>query len=262
MLSPEGIMPAQQVRPGHRRPETRIILLTLIAAITVDKVFVSRELPEVSAWVSINPMPVFLDIPADLSLDFGLVPVSILFILLYGATLLSYRNGTTPSPYRSGNGPRAGQCPRPSLWRASTALLIVPCSILSGSLLYRLIEDQLSKQVRNAIASFGVTADIHSFLPGHEFIHLRGSMVMFVFLFPGLYLCIRRIRGAAPAARITNTPIREISKDPILVMSNPAPAPIPAQTPRPLATPCTETAPVTVSPVRIHVQYPNPRASA
>ena len=234
MLSPEGILPLRQRRQG------RIILLTLIAAITVDKLFVNRELPEVSAWVTVNPMPVFLDIPADLSLGFDVVPVAILFPLLYGASLL---------PYRYGKGPGGGKDLRPSLWKACTALFIVPCWMLSGSLLYRLVEGQLSKPVRNAIESFGITADIHSFLPGHEFVRLRGSLVMFVFLFPGLYFCNRWIRRQHSAGMFTNAPIP--------VMSSPVPPPTVDRIPA--STSCTEITPVTISPVRIHIQYPKPQ---
>jgi hypothetical protein len=276
--------------PARHKRQGRMILLTLIAAIAIDKVFVSRELPEVSEWMSVNPMPVFLDIPADLSLTFGVVPVSVIFLLLYGASTLPH-----------GSGGAAGERhPRPaSLWRAFTALLIVPCWMLSGSLLYRLVEDLLSKQVRNAIGSFGITADIHSFLPGHEFIHLRGNMVMFVFLFPGIHFCMRRIGRSVPAGKIIDPPIRIPMPIPIIDPPIPIPIPIPiidqpipipirtttptpnpiprcirtpsnplrqaSESPIPITTsphrtkePCTASAPVTISPVRIHIQYPKP----
>jgi hypothetical protein len=168
---------------GQKR-QGRIILLILLASIIIDKWVVAPLLPDASALIGINPMPVFLDIPVDLSLTFGLLSVPVLFILLYSSLLL---------PHSKLNGP-VRQRASPRLWPILTALLAIPLCTFIGGLLYSLAHDQLPKHIRNAIESFGINLDIYTIFPGHELIHLRGSMIMLVCFFIGLRICILRIR--------------------------------------------------------------------
>jgi hypothetical protein len=134
-------------------------------------------------------MVVFLDIPVDLPFTFGLLPVLTLFVLFY--TVFYF-------PYQSPDKTLAWEWLRRRLWRVIAALLVVPIFVLSGGLLYALAHDSLPRHLRNAIESFGINADLYTPFPGHELIHFRGSMVMLLFLFPGLSICARMIRNAAP----------------------------------------------------------------
>jgi hypothetical protein len=157
--------------PGPKR-QGPTLLLILAIAILLDKFGISRLLPEVSGLIGINPMLVFLDIPIDLSLGFGLLPVTVLFIL-FCLTL-------------------------PHSWKIITGVLAIPCCTLSGGLLYAAAHDHLPKQARHAIESFGINADIYTSFPGYELIHLRGSMIMLACMLVGIQICIRRIRVPAP----------------------------------------------------------------
>jgi hypothetical protein len=152
------------------------LLLILVIAMILDKFLISRFWPEASGLISINPMLVFLDIPLDLSLTFGLLSVTGLFIGLCLILIL------------------------PNLWKIITGVLAIPFCVLSGGLIYDLSRDELPKQARNAIESFGINADIYTSIPGHELIHLKGSMVMLGCLFIGMHICVRRIRESAPDA--------------------------------------------------------------
>ncbi len=188
--------------PGPKRQG--LTLLSILAiAILLDKFGISRVLPEVSSLIGINPMLVFLDIPVDLSLGFGLLPVTVLFFL---GCLILPRSAHTDAAHRREALQQGGIPPSdiphrakaPGLWKIITGVLAIPSCTLSGGLLYAAAHDHLPKQARHAIESFGINADIYTSFPGYELIHLRGSMVMLACLLIGTHICIRRIRVPAP----------------------------------------------------------------
>jgi hypothetical protein len=155
----------------------------------LDKYLVSPKAPGLSGLLGITPMVVFLDIPVDLPFTFGLLPVLALFALFY--TVFCF-------PYQSPDKSLAWSWLRRRLRTVIAALLVIPIFVLSGGLLYALVHDSLPRHLRNAIESFGINADLYTPFPGQEIIHFRGSMVMLLFFFPGLYICSRMIRNAAP----------------------------------------------------------------
>lgn len=186
--------------PFGRKRQGLTLVLILVIAILLDKFGISRIFPEASSLISINPMLVFLDIPVDLSLTFGLLSVTGLFILLYSILPRPYRSDATYQGDASRQSDTLQQGTTPGLWKIITGVLAIPFCTLSGGLLYAAAHDYLPKQARHAVESFGINADIYTSFPGYELIHLRGSMVMLVCLLIGTHICIRRIRMATPDA--------------------------------------------------------------
>jgi hypothetical protein len=219
----------------HKR-QFRIVLAILLLAMLFDRYVVSQAAPGLSGLLGITPMVVFLDIPADLPFTFGIIPVLTLFTLLYTASCF---------PYHSPNKVLAWRWMKHRLYTVLTALMLIPLWVLSGGLAYSLAHDSLPKHLRNAIESFGIDADIYSPYPGHERIHLRGSMIMLACFFVGARGCIRRIRRAVPFV----DPMADLITDPITgPIVNRIPLPIPVAVPMPVPAPIH--API---PVGVHV---------
>lgn len=188
--------------PTGQKRQGRILLLILLTAILLDKLWVSRVMPQASGLISINPMIVFLDIPVDLFLTFGLLSVTGIFILLYVLLILPYHSRHNDPT--QGDATRQATDPRP--WRIITGVLAIPCWVLSGGFLYLAVQPYLPRHASNAIESFGINADIATSFPGYELIHLRGSMVMLVCFIIGMYICLRKIRRAAPEVALEAEP--------------------------------------------------------
>jgi hypothetical protein len=193
----------------HKR-QFRIVVAILLLAMLFDKYVVSQTAPGLSGLLGITPMAVFLDIPVDLPFTFGVIPVLTLFTLLYTASCF---------PYYSPNKVLAWRWMKRRLYTVLTAVMLIPLWVLSGGVAYSLAHDSLPKHLRNAIESFGIDADIYSPYPGHERVHLRGSMIMLACFFVGARACIRRIRRAVPFV----DPMADLITDPIV---NRIPAPI------------------------------------
>jgi hypothetical protein len=173
---------------GQKR-HVRIVLAILLTSMLLDKYLVSAGAPWLSGLLGITPLIVFLDIPTDLPFTFGMAPVLTFFALLY--SLCCY-------PYQARQKTRARAWLRRRLWAAVGTILIIPLVVLAGGLAYIPVHDHLPKHVRNAIESFGINLDLHTPFPGHEVIHLQGSLIMLCCLFPGMRISIRRLRSMAP----------------------------------------------------------------
>ena len=173
---------------GQKR-HVRIVLAILLTSMMLDKYLVSAGAPSLSGLLGITPLVVFLDIPTDLPFTFGVVPVLTFFALLYA--LYCY-------PYQARQKTRARNWLRRRLWSSVGTILIIPLFVLAGGLAYIPLRDQLPKHVRNAIESFGINLDLYTPIPGHELVHLRGSIIMLGCFFIGGRICLRRIRGMAP----------------------------------------------------------------
>lgn len=178
---------------GQKRSFNTVFVILLIS-IFLDKFLIAKEIPEASNLVGINPMVVFLDIPVDLPLSCGLIPVFGIFILFYAILIL---------PYRSLFDGSAWQQVRKRLWAVAVGVLAIPFFMLSGGLIYLLAHDRLPKNIRNAIESFGINADIYTSYPGNERIRLKGSMLLLAGFLIGVIILRRKMRIAIPAATRT-----------------------------------------------------------
>jgi hypothetical protein len=183
------------IHTGRQRrfPALAIVVVSLILCIVPGQFYLSKLFPSLSGLAQINPSLVFLEIPVQLPVAIDLVLVPGLFLLLYPVVLLF-------NPFRPGI-----VCWRQSMQRIRrtfAGLFVLLCCVLAGGLIYYLVQDHLTTEIRNGINSMGFIADVHLAYPGHETIYLRGSLVLFVCFLIGLLICIRKIRKE-PASQLT-----------------------------------------------------------
>lgn len=158
-------------------------------------------------------MIIFLDIPLRLPV-IDWLPVGFLFLFFYLVVI---------TPELSRHRASRGRLLREKGWAVFTGWLVLLICLVTAGGLYYLIEDQLPKQVRNGIDSFGIRADIA--VPFREdLIHLHGGMVMLVALLIGGRYFLRST--ALPAATASREPA-----------AAPTPTPIPAPGPA-MVRPC------------------------
>lgn len=184
------------VHTGQQRrfPAVAIVVVLFILCVTPGQYLIAKQFPTISGLAQINPSVVFLDIPVYLPIPIDLILAPGLFLLIYPLVVLLY-------PF----GPRR---PLQRVRAAFTGLFVLLCCILSGALIYYLVQDHLTTQVRTGINSIGINADIHLAYPGYETIPLRGSLILLVCFIIGLLICIRKIRkqpvsGLTRAQRMT-----------------------------------------------------------
>ncbi|HSC40502.1 MAG TPA: hypothetical protein VLD19_21615, partial [Chitinophagaceae bacterium] len=169
--------------PGGKQrpfPAVTIAAVLLLLCIIPGQFWVAKLFPALSGLVRIDPSLVFMDLPIDLPVSIDLVLVPGLFLLIYPIVVLVY-------PSRPGI-PSWQQ----AVLRARSAfagLLILLICMLSGGLIYYLVQGYLSRNVRNGIDSMGIMADVHLSYPGYENIHLHGSTVLLVCFITGMVIC-------------------------------------------------------------------------
>jgi hypothetical protein len=183
------------IHAGRQRrvPALAIALVILILCIVPGQFWITKQFPSISGLAQLNPSLVFLDIPIKMPVGIDLILVPALFILLYPVAILFY-------PLRPGI-----LSWRQSLQRiqaAFTGLFILLCCLLSGGLIYYLLQDHLTTQVRNGINSMGFIADIHLSYRGQETIYLRGSLVLFICFVIGMVIFVRKMRKQ-PGSQLT-----------------------------------------------------------
>ncbi|THU30208.1 hypothetical protein FAM09_30365 [Niastella caeni] len=171
----------------RRFPAVAIVVVLFILCIVPGQFWITKQFPAISGLVQINPSLIFLDIPIHIPVAIDLILAPALFLLMYPLVILFF-----PSRRQMLQRVRA----------AFTGFFILLCCVLLGGLIYYLVQDHLSMQVKNGINSLGIIADIHLSYPGHETIYLRGSLVLFVCFVIGLFICIRKIRKE-PAGQLT-----------------------------------------------------------
>jgi hypothetical protein len=175
------------IHTGQRRPLPAVALVAvlLVLSLLVNQFWIAKMFPAVSGILGIDLMVVFLDIPVHLPVTVDLVPVLGLFCIFYPIVIVSY-----PS--------RTGRPARQEVWKnlrvALGGMMTVLVSIISGGLIFYLVQDHLPRRVRNGIDSFGINADLYIPYPGHETIQLRGSMLLLVCFIIGIRICVRKIR--------------------------------------------------------------------
>jgi uncharacterized membrane protein len=177
------------IHTGQQRfPAVAIVVVLFVLCIIAGQFWITKQVPALSGLVQINPSFVFLDIPIQLPVVIDLILAPGLFLIIYPLVILFY-----PSQWRQ------------TLQRVRAAfvgLFALLCCILLGGLIYYLVQDHLSTQVRTGINSFGINADIHLSYPGFETIHLRGSLVLFVCFVIGMLICIKKLRKE-PGSQLT-----------------------------------------------------------
>ena len=181
---------------GHRRPFKTVLALLLIA-ILVDQYWVADAFPWLSGVAGVKPSVVFLDIPLHFPAAIGLIPVVVIFCGLYAIVMATTQKGITRREYRKRIGAALG------------GVVILLCCMVSGGLIYFFAYDQLPREVRNGIDSFGLHLDLYSPYPDHEVIHLRGGMVMLACCLIGLPFVIRKINRQAAVEPISAEKMRE-----------------------------------------------------
>ena len=198
---------------GRQRkfPAVAIVAILFLLCIMPGQALIANYLPKISGLAGINPSLVFLDIPAYLPVTIDLILVPGLFFLLYPFVILFY-------PSRPGIS--AGGQVIQRVGAVFAGLFALLFCVLSGGLIYYLVQDHLPMRVRNGIDSFGINADIHLPYPGYETIHLRGSAVLFVCFVIGMSICIQKIRkepGMRKSVKLTReqrmTPYQRMLKE-------------------------------------------------
>jgi hypothetical protein len=169
------------IHNGRKWP-TRTVLSILVIAVLLDRYYIVPFFPWFFGGLGIDPAFVFLDIPAHLPFFIDLLPVLVLFYILYMLALNPLYKGISWE-----------QC-RQRTWSIITGLLVLIGCLVAGGILFRLVEDYLPREVRKGIDSLGFHINIYTPLPGYELIRLRGGMIQFLFLLPGLYFFMKRVR--------------------------------------------------------------------
>jgi hypothetical protein len=169
---------------GRRRSFLLVALLLLIS-ILLEQYWIVGLAPWISGLGGIRPMVVFLDIPVAFPVTIDLIPVGILFFFFYSIVIL-------PGLPRTGGSVWPALRKRMGAVVAGLSALLV-CLLAGGGIFY-LLQDHLSREVRNGIDSFGIQADIYLPYPGEGTIHLRGSMILLVACYIGLRISMRTMR--------------------------------------------------------------------
>ena len=228
------------IRTGQQRRFPAVAIVAVLFLICIPGQFwIAKLFPAMSGLVRINPSLVFLDIPIRLPVAIDLVLVLGLFFLIYPVVILVYPSRPGIPSWRQ------------AIQRARSAFVGVVAllfCVLSGGLIYYLVQDYLPRNVQTGINSFGINADIHLPYPGYETIHLRGSTVLLVFFVIGMWICLRKIRkepGMQKAGQLTReqrmTPYERMMQEKRMQekqgtkpATNRAPASIEQGTPRPV----------------------------
>ncbi|HTI94116.1 MAG TPA: hypothetical protein VL727_26155 [Puia sp.] len=182
-----------ELPPAGRRGSFLLVGLLLLIAILLEQYWLVRLLPWLSDLGGVQPSIIFLDIPLRLPV-IDWIPVGALFLFFYLVVVspeLSRQRQywqqhavlhSSPSPASLGQ----------KGWSVFTGWWLMLICLLSGGGLYYLLEDQLPKQVRNGIDSFGIRADISVPWPGENIIHLHGGMIMLITFLIGGRFFLRR----------------------------------------------------------------------
>lgn len=154
---------------GPGRP-LLILLVLLTISILLDRYLIAGLFPWISMLGALSPMIVFLDIPLRLPV-IDCIPVAILFSLFFSILLVS-------------NPGRYGKMENGDIGRRLSGLfggvLILLVWMAAGGIIYFFAWSYLPREIRNGIDSFGIQMDIYNPYPGHETIHLRGSMLLLI----------------------------------------------------------------------------------
>ncbi|HXO75323.1 MAG TPA: hypothetical protein VN824_08820, partial [Puia sp.] len=182
-----------ELPPAGRRGSFLLVGLLLLISILLEQYCLVRLFPWLSDLGGVQPSIIFLDIPLRLPV-IDWIPVGVLFLFFYLVVIspeLSRQRQywqqhaalhSSPSPASLGQ----------KGWSVFTGWWLMLICLVSGGGLYYLLEDQLPKQVRNGIDSFGLRADISVPWPDENIIHLHGGMIMLITSLIGVRFFLRR----------------------------------------------------------------------
>jgi hypothetical protein len=188
-----------ELPPAGRRGSFLLVAPLLLISILLEQYWIVRLLPWLSDLGGVQPMIIFLDIPLRLPV-IDWIPVGILFVFFYLVVITPELSRHRPSHQGSSyQGPSPAKLLRQKGWAVLTGWWLMLLCLAAGGGLYYLLEDQLPKQVRNGIDSFGIRADISIPYPGEGIVHLHGGMIMLIALLIGGRLFLRRAQLPMPA---------------------------------------------------------------
>lgn len=156
--------------PSGRKGTFLLVSILLLISILLEQ-WIARILPWLSELGGIRPMIVFLDIPLQFPFVIDWLPVGFIFVFFYAVVVR----------------PR-----RPRLWPLFSCWWLLLICMLTGGLAFYVLQDHLSRPVRNGIDSFGFRADIVLPYPSGEIVHMQGSMIMLVFVIIGWRLLVNK----------------------------------------------------------------------
>jgi hypothetical protein len=156
--------------PSGRRGTFLLVAILLLISILLEQ-WIALICPFLGEMGGIRPMIVFLDIPVRSPVVVDWAPVGFIFILFYSLVVRSRR---------------------PSIWGLFSRWWLLLGCMLAGGGIYYMLDEYLSRQVRNGIDSFGIRADIVLPYPFEDTVHLQGSMIMLVFCMIGWRLLVKK----------------------------------------------------------------------
>lgn len=166
-------------------PAVTVASVLLLLCIYPGQLLITQWLPAASGFVQVNPSLIFLDIPIPLPVSIDLLLVMGMFLILYPLVIIFY-------PSQSGM--PSWQLAFQRLQHVVMGFMALICCMLLGGLIYYLVHEYLSEDLRNGINSLGINADIHLSHFGFDTIHLRGSMILLVCFIIGITICIFKIK--------------------------------------------------------------------
>ena len=185
-----------ELPPAGRRGSFLLVALLLLISVLLEQYWLVRFLPWLSASGGVQPMIIFLDIPLRLPV-IDWIPVGILFLFFY-LVVVSPELSRQREYWQQHPPLHSSPSPVTSLaqkgWAVFAGWWLMLFCLAAGGGLYYLLEDQLPKQVRNGIDSFGIRADISIPYPGEGIIHLHGGMIMLISFLIGGRFFLRRTR--------------------------------------------------------------------
>lgn len=189
-----------ELPPAGRRGSFLLVALLLLISVLLEQYLLVRLLPWLSDLGGVQPMIIFLDIPLRLPV-IDWIPVGILFLFFY-LVVISPELSRQRQYWQQHTSLHSSPPPVTSLgqkgWGVFTGWWLMLICLAAGGGLYYLVEDQLPKQVRNGIDSFGIRADISIPWPGEDIIHLHGGMIMLISFLIGGRFFLRRTRLPQP----------------------------------------------------------------
>lgn len=189
-----------ELPPAGRRGSFLLVALLLLIAVLLEQYWLVRLFPWLSDLGGVQPSIVFLDIPLRLPV-IDWIPVGVLFLFFY-LVVVSPELSRQRQYWQQHTALHSSPSPVTSLgqkgWAVFAGWWLMLICLAAGGGLYYLVEDQLPKQVRNGIDSFGIRADISVPWPGEGIIHLHGGMIMLIAFLIGGRFFLRRTRLPQP----------------------------------------------------------------
>jgi hypothetical protein len=192
---------AIQTRGKKERPFPALVIASLlfIACLYPGQYLISRLFPGISGQATVNPSLIIFDIPIHLPVTIELIPVAVLFLLVYAGVILVFPSGRGGTTWRE-TIPRLGAV-------LAGSFFFLFAAAASGFISY-LVHDHLPRNVRNGIDSLGVAADVSLPFSGFKDVHLPGNVITLLGLIIGFAIVVARI-SSTPGKRKTAPLTRE-----------------------------------------------------